>query len=111
MNIALISENKSITYNQLFKLQRDYVKDIAPRSLIVVLCSNNLDSIIFYTGCLNKKIVPMLVDSDISEERLRDIVDRYQPRYIFQPKFNKDIENTVCEVSIEDVSRVKKLSV
>ena len=46
----------------------------------------------------------MLVDSDISEERLRDIVDRYQPRYIFQPKFNKDIENTVCEVSIEDVN-------
>lgn len=102
MNIALISENKSITYNQLFKLQRDYVKDIAPRSLIVVLCSNNLDSIIFYTGCLKKKIVPMLVDSDISEERLRDIVDRYQPRYIFQPRFNKDIENTVCIREYED---------
>ena len=96
MNIALISENKSITYNQLLKLQRDYVKDIAPRSLIVILCSNTLDSIIFYTGCLNKKIVPMLVDGDISGERLRDIVDRYHPGYIFQPKFSKELENTVC---------------
>ncbi|MBQ4069314.1 MAG: AMP-binding protein [Lachnospiraceae bacterium] len=102
MNIALISENKSITYNQLTKLQRDYVKDIAPRSLVVIICSNTLDSIIFYTGCLNKKIVPMLVDGDISEERLRDIVDRYHPGYIFQPKFNKDIENTVCIREYED---------
>ncbi|MBE5927401.1 MAG: hypothetical protein E7270_10610 [Lachnospiraceae bacterium] len=96
MNIALISENKSITYNQLTKLQRDYVKDIAPRSLVVIICSNTLDSIIFYTGCLNKKIVPMLVDGDISEERLKDIVDRYHPGYIFQPKFSRGLENTVC---------------
>ena len=38
----------------------------------------------------------MLVDGDISGERLRDIVDRYHPGYIFQPKFSKELENTVC---------------
>ena len=39
------------------------------------------------------------MDGDICEERLRDIVDRYQPRYIFQPKFNNDISIITLPVS------------
>ena len=95
MNFALISKNKFITYNQLDKLQRDYVNGIAPRSLVVILCSNTLDSIIFYIGCLENKIIPMLIDSDISDERLKNIIDTYEAEYIFLPKDSRQVESSV----------------
>lgn len=96
---ALISENKIITHNQLTKLQRDYVKDIAPRSLIIIICSNTLDSVIFYTACIKSKIIPMLVDIDISSDRLSDLVKRYQPDYVFAP------ENRVITENMENIRK------
>jgi len=83
---ALIENDEFVTYKQLSEISSDIVKDIPERALVFILTGNTTASIAGYVGCVNSKIVPLLLDSKLSQELVLELVGKYRPSYIWAPE-------------------------
>lgn len=84
--IAIIDSNgRQITYNELADFGDDLVRDIEPRSLIFIMCKNEIDSVVGYTAAIEHGIVPLLIKADIDEELKKNLLDTYKPAYVYEP--------------------------
>lgn len=72
-----------ITYNELKALEDNFAKKIEKDSLILIVCNNNIETLIAYIGCLKNSIIPVMVGSNINNEILYEIVYKYKPMYIW----------------------------
>ncbi len=86
-NTALITENEQeISYNELDTLCAELACVIKKRALVFQLCKNSLGSIVGYLTFLNNKHVPLLLNANIQNEQLSELLEEYQPEYIYLPK-------------------------
>ena len=84
--IALIEGDEEITYKQLSDLSKDIVTDVPERSLILILTGNTTASIAGYVGCINAKVVPLLLNSTIDRSLRDELVMKYRPSFIWTPQ-------------------------
>ena len=92
LNSVLIGENGHT------RILKDVIKEsdlfinsfLDKRELIIFLCDNTIDSISLYVSFINKGVVPILINPDIEESLLNDIIERYNPSYIFTPRASRD---------------------
>ena len=83
-NIAIITDdNKKYTYEKLQKKINSFSKKINKRSLCFVLCENDFSTIIAYLGFLNSNSVIALIDQNIKITSLKNLINLYEPEYIF----------------------------
>lgn len=73
------------------------------RSLVLLLCQNSFESVSLYINCIERDIVPILIDANSDSSLIDALVNIYQPTYIFAP-VNKSIGlNTyLTEARFED---------
>lgn len=100
---AVITDNGlKITYDELEKLEAAFVHGISQGSLILILCGNNIESLMAYTGCLKNGIVPVMLSSDINSESLLEIIYNYKPKYIWIPwKYAGKVTDNFQPVQLE----------
>ena len=85
-NIAVITETgEQISYAKLAQSCSEFTSNIKKRCLIFNLCRNEIGSLVGYVGCLNAKIVPLMVKSDLDDELLHELINTYKPDYINLP--------------------------
>ncbi|MFC3031835.1 AMP-binding protein [Pseudoalteromonas fenneropenaei] len=81
--VAVISENGlEVTYRQLRGEIESVAKYLAPRSVIFIQGENHFQSLLYYLAALESGVVPLMLSHELSELRLQELVDTYQPRYI-----------------------------
>lgn len=80
----------AFTYFDLEKLAEDYAKVVKSRSLVMILCDHEIDTVAFYYCMLVNHTVPILVDAYLSEEILRELIRRYHPHYIWKSMYKGD---------------------
>jgi long-chain acyl-CoA synthetase len=87
-NIAVIDSNGDFLTYQEFSLEIDrFQKEIRDsRSLIFILTGNNMASLVAYCSSIQNGHVPLLINADINKDLLNELVERYQPNYLFIPK-------------------------
>jgi Acyl-CoA synthetases (AMP-forming)/AMP-acid ligases II len=102
-DIAAISDEGGIlTYKELEAANADlitYIENVKlsdtesgqevgtrERCLVFSLCTNSLGSLVGYTAFLNNNIVPLLLDSKLDMELLKDLMVTYKPSYIWIPQ-------------------------
>lgn len=61
-------------------------KKLEPGTLMFLFCENSIGSVFFYLTCLNKKIVPLLLDRNMDETLAEQLVKTYEPEYIAKPE-------------------------
>lgn len=84
--VALYDEqNESITYEQLYRESNRLCEYIPKRSLVFSLCSNTIGSVMGYVGFLRNHIVPLLLSSHMDRELLKELLNNYEPAYIWYP--------------------------
>lgn len=84
---ALITEGREyISYEQLAKITDSITSPMKTRKLIFLICRNDMESVCFYLGCLNKGVVPVLINHTITKELYQTLLKLYQPTYIAMPK-------------------------
>ena len=86
-NIALIeADGRTWTYSELhadIDAFQERIRD--DKSLIFILSQNNLESIVAYFSALENQHVPLLLNADIHSELLTELIQIYQPNYIWLP--------------------------
>lgn len=82
--VALVTDTgENITYNQLVQDADDLFQDIPSRTLVFLVCKNNRESVTGYVGCLRNRVVPVMINDGISGVLFWQLIQRYQPQYIY----------------------------
>ena len=114
-NPALITENKIVSYRELSEIANKIGDAINRRCLIFFLATNSVDSIAGYIGMINKKIVPVMIDSELDFDSLKNLVEIYQPDFIFLPQNLRenfsDCEEILSTEKYSLLSSGKKISI
>lgn len=83
-HISMIDENgNQITYKKLWEEGEKLSGAIGKRCLVFIFCKNEIGSVLGYTACLNHKIVPVLIKADLEEKLLKNLLDTYQPDFLW----------------------------
>ena len=72
-----------VTYGELKQKIIDVGRHLSVRQLVVIEMGNNMDSVIFYLGCLFRGTVAILVHENLSEFELSEYIEKFQPEYLF----------------------------
>ncbi len=85
-NTAVIDEaGHSLSYSELDKEGLTLAEKTGGRSLVFLLCRNEIGSVMGYTAFFNNKIVPMLLNSHLDEEMLSELLKAYKPSFLWVP--------------------------
>lgn len=84
--IAVIDEyGNRFSYQKIQEDCVDFFKQINHRCLVMIFCTNTIGSLVGYISCLNNLIVPIMVDSELNQELLVGLIDKYKPEYYWLP--------------------------
>ena len=72
-----------VTYGELKQKIIDVGRHLSVRQLVVIEMGNNMDSVIFYLGCLFRGTVAILVHEYLSEFELSEYIEKFEPEYLF----------------------------
>lgn len=100
-NVALIDDNNnSITYEELCKYSDLLKEKINSRKLCLVLCKNSLGLVVGYVSFMRNRVVPIMVDVSIDKMLLYNIINTYQPAYVYAPSDNHKINgyNSIMKI-------------
>lgn len=93
---AYVTEkNGAVTYGE-FVRETDILRaKMKPRSLMLILCRNNGESLTAYIAALRNRTVPLLFNYESNEKLAEQIIYTYSPTYIFtarESSFNGYVE-------------------
>ncbi len=77
---------KMITYADLDGCADEIGASAAARSLVFAFCKNEIGSVAGYVSFLKNKIVPVLLKADMERELRNDLIEAYQPGYLYVPE-------------------------
>lgn len=80
---AVDDAGKKLTYEELEQENKKFASAVNDRCLIFILCSNSIGSLIGYTGCINHKIVPLMLAVNLDMDLLRHLIEIYKPDYLW----------------------------
>lgn len=75
-----------VTYGELKQKIIDVGRRLSVKQLVVIEMGNNMDSVIFYLGCLFRGTVAILVHENLSEFELSEYIEKFEPEYLFLSK-------------------------
>jgi long-chain acyl-CoA synthetase len=79
---CLRTSEAEFSYEQVASLS-DQIFAEAPRSVLLMLCDRDVETILGYLGALRTGIVPVLLPNSVSSSSLKKLVEIYCPRYIW----------------------------
>lgn len=86
MNPAAVQDDGSvITYGELTGFCREAIVGLPDRSLVFCLCKNSIGSVAGYASIMSAGCVPLMIDADVDDDLLNELIDTYQPDYIWLP--------------------------
>lgn len=94
-NIALIDESgRKITYEELNALQRFYCSCMrGERVLTFLICETSIESILIYIACIQNRIPVMILDNQMSKDKIEELLETYQPGFVWyfgEPNYFSD---------------------
>jgi acyl-coenzyme A synthetase/AMP-(fatty) acid ligase len=85
------TDSNRISYRTLAEKADRIVASIPARSFVFLLGQNHPVCIAAYLGFLRRKIVPLLVNHEISQTLFHKLLESYTPEYLFISEIQKDL--------------------
>lgn len=84
-NICLITEECTLTYNEIDEICSDFIKHLPiEKQLVLVKASTNIETIIGYITLLRKNFAFIMFDADSNVELIQNVINTYNPNYIWE---------------------------
>ncbi len=75
---ALDDSAVALSYQELAERSDFCVADLEPRMLVAIECTNSLDCLVAYLGCLRRRVVPLMVDAGLAASLRQQLYDLYR---------------------------------
>lgn len=86
-----------VSYSDLADLSDRICEKAVSRQVGFILCQNETEVLCGYLGFLRKRIIPVMVDSNIEEKLLDSLLEKYMPSYIFCPREKRNnFKTEIC---------------
>ena len=109
--VVITDTGEAFRYEKLIEISTKIYNYINRRSLIFCLCKNQIGSLCGYISFIQNKVVPVMLDAGMNKELLEELINTYQPEYIWLPSDQlSDFPNGIEIYSILDYSLVKLVS-
>lgn len=83
--VALETASAVFSYAELDAMAKKFVENIPERSLVFLICKNCPEVVSAYVGCLQKRIIPILIGDSVHQDLFAELKRKYQPNYIWSP--------------------------
>lgn len=81
--IAIIKESgETVTYASLLSEIGEISKRLCPNKVIFIVGNNDYTALLYYLAAFENHTVPLLLSSELSQEALSDLIERYSPSYL-----------------------------
>lgn len=106
---TIIEENGKIHRVQQILADGDhFFSTISSGSLVLLLCQNQYESVIFYINAIEKGVVPIVVDAESDALLVNGLIKEYHPDYIFTPTTKGvKFENYLVENNLRNYTLLK----
>lgn len=85
--LMLVEDNGSrVTYGDFEAFYERIERQLTGGRLMFLFCENTIGSVFFYLACLNRRIVPLLLDKNTDRALLTGLIETYQPEYLAMPQ-------------------------
>ena len=84
-SVALQSVDETVTYSNMVREADKIASYLPSRSLVMVLCRNDVTAIFGYVGFLRNGIVPIMVNHGVDSELLQNLYNSYRPNAVYAP--------------------------
>ena len=95
-----------ITYEEFDRYFENKREVFQKRSLLFLLCTNQIGAVLLYLMCLRRGVVPLLLDSNLDEELLEKLIMTYQPDYLAVPQRRLNKEKQIGQAVLSDMGYV-----
>jgi len=82
----------------LLNLGDNLFANIPSRSLVLLFCQNQYESVFFYVNAFQRGVVPILIDSSVDITLLFKIINEYQPEFMFTQISNQGFFSNFSEI-------------
>lgn len=107
--VAVIDHDGSQTsYGQLAAACKKMDVHIPARALVFCLCSNTLGALIGYLSFVSHKVVPLLLPQHIDSTALSELLEIYQPGYVWLPDTRREAVSGTCVYSTHGYTLVQR---
>ena len=90
-SIAVIDdEGQNVTYGEICSFTKNFREALPKRTLVFILAQNNLGTLLGYLGCLQNKVVPLIISLNTDHELYNRFIDMYHPEYLWLPQETAD---------------------
>jgi acyl-CoA synthetase (AMP-forming)/AMP-acid ligase II len=83
---CVITADRLYTYGEILDFSERIKSLNLSRNLVLSLCENSIGSVLGYVAFLYTECVPILVSTEIDKILLKNIINKYFPKYIWMPK-------------------------
>lgn len=85
-NLMLLDDQgRKLTYGEFGEFCEETGKRLKAGSLLFLFCENSIGSVVFYLTCLNRRVVPLLLDKNMDKVLAEQLIKTYEPDYIAMP--------------------------
>ena len=114
-SLAILSDKgEKILYSDLQKISENLMNKVPSRSLVFSLNQNTTGSLCGYYAFMQNGIVPLMLESNIDSELLKNLISIYSPEYLWLPTNNVNnnskgrVLHTVFDYSLVALGNHKK---
>lgn len=86
---AIQPDGQRITYQELEQDAAEIHKKIRSRTLAFCFCKNEIGAVVGYLSFLSGGVVPLLLDAGMNDALVAELLERYQPAYLWMPEEKK----------------------
>lgn len=85
--VAIIdSYNQQVSYGEIIDFANRFSKVCRNRALIFILAKNDIGAVVGYLAAMCNGIVPLMLGESMDRELLDDLIEVYEPEYIWKSK-------------------------
>lgn len=85
----LICQNQVYSYCDVFSRCDNIFSNLRPRSIVLIYCDRDIQTILAYVGALRNNVIPLLIDSMTAQTAVDQWLNVFQIDYIFGRKKDK----------------------
>jgi acyl-coenzyme A synthetase/AMP-(fatty) acid ligase len=93
------------SYGDLTEFSSKLSKIVPDRTLVALLVSSDIFDMQMYIACLSNKLVPLMIDAELSDENLFELLDNYKPKYVWSSN-GRNLGDTYKQVVYEGNGKV-----